>query len=97
MNGLTPFYIGLTLTVTMSLFAPISMAGFNPVRDFCPRLVSLIFGWGAIAIPGPKNGFWLYFIGPWVGGLVGGLIYVLMLGNHFQDGTKKGAPAKQKK
>jgi glycerol uptake facilitator-like aquaporin len=41
---LIPPAIGVTLTLLISLFAPLSMAGFNPARDFAPRLFSVLAG-----------------------------------------------------
>jgi glycerol uptake facilitator protein len=72
---LAPFFIGFTVAVLISLFAPITQAGWNPARDFGPRLVAFLAGWGEVAIPGPRNGFWVYIVGPLVGGPIGAAIY----------------------
>jgi glycerol uptake facilitator protein len=72
---LVPFFVGFTVAVLISLFAPITQAGWNPARDFGPRLVALLAGFGAIAIPGPQGGFWIYIVGPLLGGLIGGSLY----------------------
>lgn len=72
---MTPFFIGFTVAVLISLFAPITQAGWNPARDFGPRVVAFLAGWGDIAIPGPRGGFLAYIVGPLVGGTLGGLIY----------------------
>jgi glycerol uptake facilitator protein len=84
-----PFFIGFTVAVLISLFAPITQAGWNPARDLGPRLVALLGGWGDIAIPGPRNGFLVYIIGPLVGGPLGGLAYDLLvrpgLGPHAHE------------
>ncbi len=72
---LAPFFIGFTVAVLISLFAPATQAGWNPARDLGPRLVALAAGWGEVAIPGPRGGFWVYIVGPLTGGLLGGALY----------------------
>ena len=70
-----PVLIGLTVAVLISLYAPLTQAGLNPARDFGPRLFAAAAGWGRIAIPGPGNGFWVYIVGPLIGGPIGGAMY----------------------
>lgn len=82
---LAPYFIGMTVACAISVFAPFTQAGFNPARDFGPRLASLIFGWGLIAIPGPYNGFWVYLIAPPVGALVAGVLYKISIGRHYKE------------
>ncbi len=71
--NLVPFFIGFTVAALISLFAPMTQAGWNPARDLGPRLVALILGWGSAAIPGPRGGFWVHIVGPLIGGPLGGL------------------------
>ncbi|MEP6685545.1 MAG: MIP/aquaporin family protein [Verrucomicrobiota bacterium] len=73
---LTAATIGLTITLLLSLFGPLTMACFNPARDLAPRIFSSLAGWGTV--PFQTNGLgWLtiYIIAPIVGGLLGGAIY----------------------
>jgi glycerol uptake facilitator protein len=73
------YFIGFVLAICIIIFAPFSQAGFNPARDFGPRLVSYIAGWGKIAIPGPQGGFFLvYILAPIVGAVVGGGVYKII-------------------
>lgn len=70
-RNLTPLLIGFTVAALISLFAPITQAGWNPARDFGPRIVAYFAGWGSVAIPGPSGGFWAYIVGPMIGAPIG--------------------------
>jgi len=74
-KGAIPFLIGFTVAVLITLYAPLTQAGWNPARDLGPRIVAAMAGWGRIAIPGPRGGFWVYIIGPKIGAVVGALFY----------------------
>ena len=87
-NGMAPFFIGFTVAALISLFAPITQAGWNPARDFGPRIVSWLAGWGEIAIPGPEGGFWVYILGPLVGAPLGALLFKLVI----EPGLPGGKP-----
>ncbi len=76
---LAPVFIGLTVAMIISMMAPLTMGGWNPARDFGPRLVSFLAGWGEIAIPGPSGGFWAYIVGPLVGGPLGAAVYEFLI------------------
>jgi MIP family channel proteins len=71
-----PVFIGLAVAIIISVVAPLTQAGLNPARDFGPRLVSYFAGWGSIAIPGPRGGFFMvYILAPVVGALAGAGVY----------------------
>ena len=81
---LTPLTIGATITLLICLLAPFTMAGFNPARDFGPRLFSAVAGWGRLAFSANGSG-WLvaYILGPLSGGQAGALIYRLFFRTHY--------------
>lgn len=80
-----PFYIGFTVAVLITLYAPLTQAGWNPARDFGPRIVAALAGWGRIAIPGPRNGFWVYIIGPKIGAVMGAFVYDILINPGLVD------------
>jgi glycerol uptake facilitator protein len=85
---LTAATIGLTVTMLISLLGPLTMACFNPARDFGPRLFSSMAGWGSV--PFTANGMgWLtvYVIAPIAGGLLGGGVYRLFFRRHYAAGS----------
>jgi glycerol uptake facilitator protein len=78
---LAPAFIGLTIAVLISVIAPLTQACFNPARDFGPRLVACVAGWGHIALPGPRGlGFLtVYILSPIAGAIAGGGLYLGLL------------------
>jgi glycerol uptake facilitator protein len=78
-SDIAPVFIGLTVMGIISVLAPLTQAGINPARDFGPRLVAYLAGWGTVAIPGPRGGFFMvYMVGPFLGGLVSALLFRLV-------------------
>ena len=78
---LAPVVIGITVTLLISILGPLTMACFNPARDFGPRLWSAVGGWGSV--PFTANGWgWLtvYIMAPLLGGILGGGVWYLLLG-----------------
>jgi len=70
--------VALTVTLVICAIAPITQAGINPARDLGPRLVAWGAGFGSVAVPGPHAGFWIYIVGPLVGGLAGAALSQLV-------------------
>jgi glycerol uptake facilitator protein len=89
---LTAATIGLTITMLISLLGPLTMAGFNPARDFGPRVFSSLAGWGRIVFTINGSGwFTVYIIAPFVGGQVGGLIYRFLFRPHYLGAVSESA------
>ncbi|MBI5584143.1 MAG: aquaporin family protein [Deltaproteobacteria bacterium] len=75
-SDIAPMFIGLTVMGIISLLAPLTQAGLNPARDFGPRLVAYLSGWGWVAIPGPRGGFFtVYILGPLLGGTAAAVLF----------------------
>eukprot|EP01062_Namystynia_karyoxenos_P002710 TRINITY_DN10962_c0_g1_i1.p1 TRINITY_DN10962_c0_g1~~TRINITY_DN10962_c0_g1_i1.p1 ORF type:complete len:419 (+),score=49.35 TRINITY_DN10962_c0_g1_i1:108-1364(+) len=83
---LAPLIIGFTVAALISLFAPLTQAGWNPARDWGPRVTALMAGYKDIAFPGPRNGAWVYFVGPMIGAPLGGWIHDVLLRDSFGAG-----------
>jgi glycerol uptake facilitator protein len=79
-DALAPLFIGLTVTSVICLIAPLTQAGLNPARDFGPRLVAWIFGWGDVAFPDHSGGFFfVYILSPVLGGALASWFFVKVL------------------
>lgn len=70
-----PVLIGLLVAGLVAYEAPVSMAALNPARDLGPRIFMVFAGWGDIAFPGPRGGWWIPTVSTIVGGLIGGAFY----------------------
>ncbi|NOU18582.1 MAG: aquaporin [Bacteroidales bacterium] len=75
-NNIVPIFIGATITVLICLIAPMTQAGFNPARDFGPRVIAYFAGWNNIAfgLSAIKTSL-VYIWSPLIGGLLGGLFF----------------------
>lgn len=79
-DALAPLFIGLTVSSVICLIAPLTQAGLNPARDFGPRMVAWATGWGDAAFPDRVGGFFfVYILGPVVGGIFASLFFVHVL------------------
>jgi glycerol uptake facilitator protein len=65
-----PPLIGLTVGALIAVFAPLTQAGFNPARDFGPRIVAFFAGWKDVAF----KGCWVYILAPILGAVVGAVV-----------------------
>ena len=75
-----PVFIGLTVASIICLLAPLTQAGLNPARDFGPRLVAWMTGWGNAAFPDSCGGFfWVYILAPIVGGALAALFWLYVV------------------
>jgi glycerol uptake facilitator protein len=82
--GYAAVIIGLTITLLISLFGPLTMACFNPARDLAPRVFSALAGWGMVPFTANGNGwFVVYLIAPLLGGWCGGGIYRLFFKTNY--------------
>ena len=79
-SDLQPLFIGLTVSSIIFFVAPLTQAGLNPARDFGPRLVAFVMGWGNAALPDAVGGwFWVYILAPILGGAVAAFIFKYIL------------------
>ncbi|MDB4162036.1 aquaporin [Bacteroidia bacterium] len=67
-NRYIPLLIGLTVGGIILVIAPYTQAGLNPARDFGPRMVAYLGGWGKAAFPAENWSFLtVYILAPLAG------------------------------
>jgi glycerol uptake facilitator protein len=69
-DGFIPPIIGATVGALIAVLAPLTQAGFNPARDFGPRIVAYLAGWKTVAF----QGWWVYVLGPLLGAPFGAAV-----------------------
>ena len=81
--NLAPLVVGFVVVAVGISFGANAGYAINPARDFGPRFLAWIAGWGEVAIPGNYaniSGYlWIPIVGPLVGGLVGAYVYDLVI------------------
>ncbi|MBV6752451.1 aquaporin [Pseudomonas chlororaphis] len=85
-NGpLAPLLIGLLIAVIGSAMGPLTGFAMNPARDFGPKLMTFLFGWGDIAFTGGRDipYFLIPIFAPIVGACLGAALYRGMIARHL--------------
>lgn len=84
-----PLFIGLSVASAICLLAPLTQGGFNPARDFAPRIVACFAGWGGAAFPDDRGGwFWVYIAGPVAGGQAAALAFTRVIEPSMRRGNR---------
>jgi len=79
-DALAPLFIGLTVTIIISIIAPLTQAGLNPARDLSPRLFAMLAGWGTAALPDHNLGsITIYVLGPICGAALAAWIFTFLI------------------
>ncbi|POB09420.1 MIP/aquaporin family protein [Sulfobacillus sp. hq2] len=70
-----PFIVGMAVAAIGMSFGVDAGYAINPARDFGPRLFTWLAGWGPNAFPGPFGYWWVPILGPFVGAVIGVVVY----------------------
>jgi len=66
-KGSVPLAIGLTVTLSHLLSIGFTGAGLNPARTLGPAIMT-----------GKFDNIWVYFVGPFLGGSIAGILYTVL-------------------
>lgn len=80
---LHPLYLGLLVYTLVGCFAMNAGCALNPARDLGPRLMLLMCGWGTSAFSEKNYFFWIPIVGPYIGAVIGAVLYELTIGIHL--------------
>ena len=84
--NLGPVIVGLLVVAIGMAWGVNAGYAINPARDFGPRLMTLVTGYGGAL--NDQNGFpyfWVPIVAPLIGGLVGGAAFKLLIENHLPE------------
>ncbi|KRX92759.1 Aquaporin-9 [Trichinella pseudospiralis] len=82
-KAIGPLLIGLAIFSVASGFGYNCGGAINPARDFSPRLLTSLTGWGSETFSIRNYWFWVPILGPHIGGLIGAALYKLFVGIHW--------------
>ncbi len=91
--------LGLVVGAIVAVEAPLTMAGINPARDLGPRIAISLLGWAGVAFAGAGSIWWVWTVGPILGAIVGGGLWMFVLGSFLaprpEDPLSAGAEAEE--
>ena len=84
-GALAPLLIGLLVAVIGSAMGPLTGFAMNPARDFGPKLMTFLAGWGEIAFTGGRDipYFLIPIFAPIVGACLGAAGYRVLIARHL--------------
>lgn len=82
---LAPLLIGLLIAVIGSSMGPLTGFAMNPARDFGPKLMTFLAGWGEISLTGGRDipYFLVPIFAPIVGACLGAAAYRGLIARHL--------------
>ncbi|XP_070706203.1 aquaporin-3-like [Pempheris klunzingeri] len=92
-RGLEPFTVGFVVLVIGLSMGFNSGYAVNPARDLGPRVFTALAGWGTEVFTANTYWFVVPLCAPFLGAVLGVLMYQLMIGHHLEGEVQK----KQKK
>jgi MIP family channel proteins len=75
-KNLAPVVVGLLVMLIGATYGLNAGYAINPARDFGPRLFTAVAGWGGGVFTAGNGWWWVPIVGPILGGLVGGFVYM---------------------
>jgi MIP family channel proteins len=86
-GNMAPLIVGLLVVVIGMTFGFNSGYAINPARDLGPRLFTLVGGWGPQVFVAGNYWFWIPVIAPLLGGIWGGWVYDVLVGEGLKHST----------
>jgi glycerol uptake facilitator protein len=99
LSNLTPVVIGLLVVAIGMAWGTNAGYAINPARDFGPRLVTFLTGYGGDAWQ-DQNGdpyFWVPIVGPIIGGIIGAALYLFLIGRNLPPADEAEEVSAQRK
>lgn len=81
-SNMAPLLVGAVVLVIGMTFGFNSGYAINPARDLGPRLFTAFAGWGTKVFTAHHGWWWVPVVGPCLGGVLGGLVYDLLITRH---------------
>ncbi|XP_077087640.1 aquaporin-3a [Siphateles boraxobius] len=88
-QGLEAFTVGFSILVIGLSMGFNSGYAVNPARDFGPRLFTAMAGWGGEVFTTRQCWFLVPIIAPFLGSIVGVIVYQLMVGWHVEGEARE--------
>jgi MIP family channel proteins len=84
-GSMVPLLIGLGLCAIHISFGLNAGCAINPARDLSPRIFTFMAGYGDKTFKAEEYFFWIPWLLPHLGGVIGALVYQFMVALHHGD------------